>query len=88
MSTAFVKMEGCGNDFVVLDARAWPLALDAARAAAIADRHRGVGCDQVIVIEPGPAIRIFNPDGSAAEACGNAARCVAHLLTGGSPGRS
>src|SRR5271165_549091 len=86
MSTAFVKMEGCGNDFVVLDARARPMALDAARAAAIADRHRGVGCDQVIVIEPGPAIRNFNPDGSAAEACGNATRCVAHLLTGGRPG--
>jgi len=86
MSTAFVKMEGCGNDFVVLDARARKLALDPARAAAIADRHRGVGCDQVIVIEPGPAIRIFNPDGSAAEACGNATRCVAHLLTGGRPG--
>ena len=85
MSIAFLKMHGCGNDFVVLDARARPLAIDPARAAAIADRHLGVGCDQVIVIDPGPSIRIFNPDGSPAEACGNATRCVAHLLTGGHP---
>ncbi|WP_374449584.1 diaminopimelate epimerase [Stella sp.] len=82
----FLKMHGLGNDFVVIDARAGGIAVDPARARAIADRHRGVGCDQLIVIEP-PAssladafMRIRNPDGSEAEACGNATRCVASLL--------
>ena len=86
---AFIKMHGLGNDFVVLDARAAPFALDADAARAIADRHRGVGCDQVIVIEPprgGTAaaafMRIRNSDGGEVEACGNAARCVAALLMG------
>jgi diaminopimelate epimerase len=78
-------MHGCGNDFVVLDARARPLAMTPARAAAIADRHRGVGCDQVIVLEPchdgaDAFMRIRNPDGGEAGACGNATRCVASLL--------
>jgi len=63
---AFLKMHGAGNDFAVFDARAEPLALDARTAAAIADRKRGVGCDQVIVID--------------VESCGNATRCVARLL--------
>src|ERR1700689_3414122 len=82
----FIKMHGLGNDFVVLDARAEPIALDGERARAIADRHLGVGCDQVIVIEPprrnGAAafMRIRNADGGEVEACGNAARCVASLL--------
>jgi len=85
MDAPFLKMHGCGNDFVVLDARTRPLAITQARAAAIADRHRGVGCDQVIVLEPPPAgadvfMRIRNPDGSEAGACGNATRCVASLL--------
>ncbi len=84
--TAFVKMHGLGNDFVVLDARASALTLDAAQARAIADRHRGVGCDQILIIErpktaPADAfMRIRNADGSEAEACGNGARCVADLL--------
>jgi diaminopimelate epimerase len=82
----FVKMHGLGNDFVVLDGRAEPLALDAAAVGALADRHTGIGCDQVIVILPPRAakarirMRIFNADGSEAEACGNAARCAAYLL--------
>jgi diaminopimelate epimerase len=85
MDAPFVKMHGCGNDFVVLDSRVRDLAITPARAAAIADRHRGVGCDQVIVLEPPPAgadvfMRIRNPDGSEAGACGNATRCVAALL--------
>jgi diaminopimelate epimerase len=50
----FLKMHGCGNDFVVFDERAGPLGLTARRAAAIADRHAGVGCDQFIAIEPPP----------------------------------
>jgi diaminopimelate epimerase len=84
MRTDFVKMHGCGNDFVVLDARAGGLAMSPARAAAIADRRTGVGCDQFIVIEPSAQadafMRIRNPDGAEAGACGNAARCVARLL--------
>ena len=87
MLAPFLKMHGCGNDFVVFDERAGALGLTAARAAAIADRHKGVGCDQFIVIEPPPAgsaadafVRIRNPDGQEAGACGNATRCVARLL--------
>jgi len=83
----FRKMHGLGNDFVVLDARRRAdLRLTPERAAALADRHKGVGCDQVIVLEPPQDagadvfMRIRNPDGSEAGACGNATRCVAHLL--------
>src|SRR5947209_13352377 len=87
MQAAFIKMHGAGNDFVVFDERAGPLGLTPARAAAIADRRIGVGCDQFIVIEPPPPgsdaaafMRIRNPDGAEAGACGNATRCVADLL--------
>ncbi len=79
-------MHGLGNDFVVFDAREEPLAMDAALARAVADRHRGIGCDQLIVIEPSVVadvrMRIFNADGSEVESCGNATRCVAALLGG------
>ena len=84
--TPFVKMHGLGNDFVVLDARRHALALHERTARAIADRHRGVGCDQVLVIEPPRSrgadvfMRIRNPDGGEAEACGNGTRCVADLV--------
>jgi diaminopimelate epimerase len=85
MLTPFVKMHGCGNDFVVLDDRAGRLGISAARAAALADRRTGIGCDQLIVLEAprnGAAafMRIRNPDGTEAGACGNATRCVADLL--------
>ena len=87
MLTPFRKMHGAGNDFVVFDERPAPLGLTPARAAAIANRRTGVGCDQFIVIEPPPPgspadvfMRIRNPDGSEAGACGNATRCVAHLV--------
>ncbi|MBU8540908.1 diaminopimelate epimerase [Falsiroseomonas tokyonensis] len=93
MTTPFRKMHGLGNDFVVLDARrgplldarAQPLAIMPAAAAAIADRHFGIGCDQFIVMEPGTDgadvfMRIRNPDGSEAGACGNATRCIAALV--------
>jgi len=81
----FRKMHGLGNDFVVLDGRAAALPVTPARAAAVADRHFGIGCDQFIVLEPPPAgsdvfMRILNPDGSEAEACGNATRCIASLV--------
>ena len=87
MSTIpFTKMHGLGNDFVVIDGRRHPMALDVRSARAIADRHTGVGCDQLIVIEPATAsgadafMRIRNADGGEVAACGNAARCVAALL--------
>jgi diaminopimelate epimerase len=82
----FRKMHGAGNDFVVLDRRQGDFAVDAAGAAALADRHRGIGCDQVILIESprDPRTRAFvrflNADGSEAGACGNGTRCVATLL--------
>lgn len=82
----FLKMHGLGNDFVVFDARRDGLRLDAGQARALADRHRGVGCDQIVVIEPATTpggdatMRIWNADGGEVEACGNAARCVASLL--------
>lgn len=84
MRTPFIKMHGLGNDFVVLDARAAPLpALSAKTASAIADRHTGIGCDQLIVLEPSEThdftMRIYNCDGGEVEACGNATRAVALL---------
>ena len=83
--TTFLKMHGLGNDFVIFDARIFPLPLDPVTAKIVADRKRGIGCDQVIVMEPaknGAAafMRIFNADGGEVESCGNAARCVAYLL--------
>jgi len=83
--TPFRKMHGLGNDFVVLDARGAALPITPRRAAAIADRRLGVGCDQVIILEPVAEgadvfMRIRNPDGSEAGACGNATRCVAALV--------
>ncbi|HUA78629.1 MAG TPA: diaminopimelate epimerase [Acetobacteraceae bacterium] len=84
MRASFVKMHGAGNDFAVFDERRAPLGLSAPQIAVLADRHRGIGCDQLISIEPsGRAdafMRIRNPDGSEAGACGNATRCVAMLL--------
>lgn len=82
----FIKMHGLGNDFVVLDARAQALAVGEAQARAIADRHTGVGCDQLIVLEQPRDRRaqlfmaIRNADGGLVEACGNAARCIADLV--------
>jgi diaminopimelate epimerase len=82
----FRKMHGLGNDFVVLDQRRDPYPIDAAAARALADRHTGIGCDQLLLLEPprnGRAhvfMRILNPDGSEAGACGNGTRCVAQLI--------
>ena len=81
----YFKMNGCGNDFVILDARArGALALTETQARAIANRETGIGCDQVIALERsmrGDAyMRIWNADGANSDACGNAARCVAWLL--------
>ena len=81
----FIKMHGLGNDFVILDARRRGVALGAERVRAIAHRRTGIGCDQLIVLrEPADgaadaAFSIHNADGGDAEACGNAARCVAWM---------
>ncbi|MSO88984.1 MAG: diaminopimelate epimerase [Rhodospirillaceae bacterium] len=83
---AFLKMHGLGNDFVVVDARGEPFAPDERVARHIADRHTGIGCDQLIVIErprnrqADAFMRIRNADGGEVAACGNAARCVAQFL--------
>ncbi|MCU0729776.1 MAG: diaminopimelate epimerase [Sphingopyxis sp.] len=86
MADQFIKMHGLGNDFVIFDARRHVVPIDAARAIAVADRRMGIGCDQVILIEPSTAadvrMRIWNADGSEVEACGNASRCVARLIGG------
>jgi diaminopimelate epimerase len=82
----FIKMHGLGNDFVVVDARTEPFVLDDASTRAVADRRTGIGCDQLITLEPptnGAAdvfMRIRNADGGEVEACGNATRCVASLI--------
>jgi diaminopimelate epimerase len=79
----FTKMQGAGNDFVVVDATREPFALDAEQIRLLADRRFGVGCDQVLVVEPPDApdvdfrYRIFNSDGGEVEQCGNGARCFA-----------
>ena len=85
MQAPFWKMHGLGNDFVVLDDRAETLALTPQRVAQLADRRTGIGCDQFITLEAPPPgadvfMRIQNPDGAEAGACGNATRCVAALL--------
>ena len=82
----FIKMHGLGNDFVVLDARDQAIGLNAEHVCALADRNTGVGCDQVIIIEPAhnkaadAFMWIYNADGGEVMACGNASRCVASLL--------
>jgi diaminopimelate epimerase len=83
--TTFVKMHGLGNDFVVFDARDTAIKLTPASVKTIADRHFGVGCDTVVVIRPGGAqadagVIFYNADGSEAESCFNATRCIARLL--------
>lgn len=83
---SFTKMHGLGNDFVVLDLRDGTAAPDANAARAIADRRRGVGCDQLILVEPTTMpgadvrLRFLNADGSESGACGNGTRCVASRL--------
>jgi diaminopimelate epimerase len=87
MRIAFTKMHGLGNDFVVIDSRDQAVPpMDVRLAAALADRKTGIGCDQLILLEPTSAadfrMRIFNADGGEVEACGNATRAVG-LLHGG-----
>lgn len=86
MRLRFTKMHGLGNDFVVIDAIRQNVELTAKQVRAIADRHFGVGCDQVLVVEPPPTsdvdfrYRIFNADGGEVEQCGNGARCFVRFV--------
>jgi len=84
MSRPFLKMNGLGNDFVVVEARSTPFAPSAQEVRAIADRASGVGCDQLISIEPSDQadahVRFWNADGDEVGACGNGTRCVGWLL--------
>lgn len=82
MTLSFTKMNGAGNDFVMLDNRDGSLALDRARIARLCDRHRGVGADGLLLVEPARngadfRMRYYNADGGEAEMCGNGARCFA-----------
>lgn len=85
-NTRFTKMHGAGNDFVVIDLRDGSPPPDTALARTLGDRHKGVGCDQILTIEPPrspgavAAYGIWNSDGSSAAQCGNGARCVAAWL--------
>ncbi len=86
MLLTFTKMHGLGNDFVLIEAIDRPVAISRAQMAFIADRRRGIGCDQILMIEraqtPNAAFRyrIFNADGGEVEQCGNGARCIARYL--------
>lgn len=87
MTHPFVKMNGAGNDFIVINAMERPFAPTSEQARALADRETGPagGCDQLIVIEPSQTgdafMRVWNADGGVVETCGNALRCVGWLLT-------
>jgi len=84
MSRPFLKMNGLGNDFVVVEARSAPFEPSSAEVRAIADRASGVGCDQLIMIGDSDAadafVRFWNADGVEVDACGNGSRCAALLL--------
>jgi len=86
MRLAFTKMQGAGNDFVVLDGTRAPIALSAEQVRALGDRRFGVGADQILVVErsPTPGVdfryRIFNNSGDEVEHCGNGARCFVRFV--------
>ncbi|MDN5873493.1 MAG: diaminopimelate epimerase [Sinobacteraceae bacterium] len=88
MSLAFTKMHGLGNDFVVIDATQQGFQPQIAQLSALANRRRGVGCDQILVIDPPPegdtsidfGYRIYNADGSQVGQCGNGVRCLARYV--------
>lgn len=84
-SRSFVKMHGLGNDFVVFDARQQPLQLSPQQIKVLSNRHVGVGCDQLMIMEPPRFggdlyLRYFNGDGEEVGACGNGTRCIGGLL--------
>src|SRR4030088_922609 len=86
MQLSFTKMNGAGNDFVIVDNREKVLVLDASRIALLCDRHRGIGADGVLAVEPATQgadfrMRYYNADGGEAEMCGNGARCFARYAS-------
>lgn len=87
MQLRFTKMHGLGNDFVVVDTLSQDCSLGGSQVRKLADRHRGVGCDQVLLIEPPQDpeddffYRIFNADGGEVEQCGNGARCLGKYVS-------
>ncbi len=84
MAIEFTKMHGLGNDYLFIDASAYPIADPAALAVAMSERHLGAGADGIILVLPGEShpfrMRIFNADGSEAETCGNGIRCFAKYV--------
>ena len=86
MRLKFTKMQGAGNDFVMLDGITQPLALDVQQLRQLADRRFGVGADQILLVEPSTRAgvdfryRIFNADGGEVEQCGNGARCFVRFV--------
>ena len=87
MKLKFTKMQGAGNDFIVIDATRTPVALDAAAIRRLSDRHLGIGFDQMLVVEPARTpdsdfyYRIFNADGGEVSQCGNGARCFVRYVS-------
>jgi diaminopimelate epimerase len=87
MKLKFTKMQGAGNDFVVLDGINQDIALSPAQYQALADRHFGIGCDQILLVEPTSRpdcdfrYRIFNADGGEVQQCGNGARCFVRFVS-------
>jgi diaminopimelate epimerase len=86
MTLKFTKMHGAGNDFVVIDATRKPVELSPEQLRLLADRHFGVGCDQILLVEKAQLAasdfryRIFNADGGEVEQCGNGARCFVRFV--------
>ncbi len=86
MRLRFTKMHGCGNDFIIIDGLTQTVKLSPERIRALADRHMGIGCDQLLIVEAPSkpeldfAYRIYNNDGNQVEHCGNGARCFAKFV--------
>lgn len=86
MNINFTKMHGLGNDFVMINAISQPIKLDTETVKYLANRNMGIGCDQLLVVEPSPVencdfrYRIFNSDGGEVQQCGNGARCFARFV--------
>lgn len=86
MEIKFTKMHGLGNDFVMIDAINQDISLDVNQVQFISDRHFGIGCDQLLLVEKSDSVnadfryRIYNPNGEEAEQCGNGARCFAQFI--------
>lgn len=85
-SVRFTKMHGLGNDFAIFDGVSQAISMNPELARKLADRHLGIGCDQILLVEPPTAAnvdfqyRIFNADGSEVAQCGNGARCFAKFV--------